>query len=148
MAIGDICNRTVVVANREQTIREAAAVMRQEHVGDLVVVEGHGRNTPVGILTDRDIVIGVVAQGLDTGVLTVGDVMGSNLVTAREDQGVFETIKLMRAKGIRRLPIVDARGGLVGVVTVDDVLELLAEELGTLAKAVAGEQAIEARTRK
>ncbi len=148
MSIGDFCNRTAVVANREQTIQEAAILMRQHHVGDLIVIEGNGRTIPVGIVTDRDIVISVVAQGLDINVLTVGDVMGQNIVTAREDQGVFETVQQMRTRGIRRLPVVNAQGGLVGVITADDVLELLAEELGTLAKAVVREQAVEAKTRK
>ena len=147
MAIGDICNRTVIVVEREHSVRAAAALMREHHVGTLVVVRDNGACKPVGIVTDRDIVIGVVAVGLDPEVLTVGDIMGPRFFTAPADQGVFETMQQMRAKGIRRLPVVDHDGALVGIVTLDDLLQLLAKELGELSRLVTREQAVEEKTR-
>lgn len=149
MAIGKICNREVVFARRDNTVKEAAQLMREYHVGDLVVVDqSEGKPVPSGIITDRDIVVGVVAKGLEPDALRVGDVMGAELVIARETDGVSETIELMRSKGVRRVPIVDARGGLVGIVTADDILDLLAEEMMALAKMVSREQRREVELRK
>ena len=149
MSIGELCNRDVAFAMRETTIAAAARLMRHYHVGSLVVVdEKAGRRVPVGIITDRDIVVEVVATGLDGGTITVGDIMVHEIVTAPESMGVMETIQLMRVKGVRRLPVVDAGGGLAGIVTVDDLLDVLAEELSELARIVVREQVREAQLRK
>jgi CBS domain-containing protein len=149
MSIGELCNRDVAFAMRETTIAAAAKLMRHYHVGSLVVVdEKAGRRVPVGIITDRDIVVEVVATGLDAGTITVGDIMVHEIVTAPESMGVMETIQLMRVKGVRRLPVVDAGGGLAGIVTVDDLLDVLAEELSELARIVVREQVREAQLRK
>lgn len=148
MAIGDICKRAVIVVEAEHSVRVAAALMRDQHVGTLVVVRNNGTCRPIGIVTDRDIVIGVVAVGLDPEVLTVGDIMGQRFFTAPEDQGVLETVRQMRREGIRRLPIVDRDGALIGIVTLDELLGLLAGELGELAGLLAREQAIEEKTRR
>jgi CBS domain-containing protein len=149
MSIGELCNRDVAFAMRETTIAAAARLMRHYHVGSLVVVdEKAGRRMPVGIITDRDIVVEVVATGLDAGTITVGDIMVHEIVTAPESMGVMETIQLMRVKGVRRLPVVDAGGGLAGIVTVDDLLDVLAEELSELARIVVREQVREAQLRK
>jgi CBS domain-containing protein len=149
MAIGEICNREVVFARRDDSVKHAAQLMREHHVGDLVIVEeADGRRVPCGVLTDRDIVVGVVAKGLDPDTLEVAEVAGSELMFVRESDGVAETIELMRAKGVRRVPIVDARGSLVGIVTADDILDLLAEELTALARMVSREQRREVELRK
>ena len=148
MPIGEICNREVVFSYRNHTVREAALLMREYHVGDLVVVEENGKRKPVGIVTDRDIAISIVALGLDPDVITVGDIMGPELVTVRENQGVFETIQQMRLKGVRRLPIVGEEGALVGIVAVDDLVALFADELSELSKAIVREQMVEVKTRK
>ena len=148
MPIGEICNREVVFSYPNHTVREAALLMREYHVGDLVVVEENGKRKPVGTVTDRDISISIVALGLDPDVITVGDIMGPELVTMRENQGVFETIQQMRFKGVRRLPIVGEDGALVGIVAVDDLVALFADELSELSKVIAREQMVEVRTRK
>jgi CBS domain-containing protein len=149
MAIGEICNREVVFARRDDSVKDAAELMREHHVGDLVIVEeANGQRVPCGVLTDRDIVVGVVAKGLDPDTLEVAEVAGSELVLARESDGVAETIELMRAKGVRRVPIVDARGSLVGIVTADDIVDLLAEELTAVAGIVSREQRREIQLRK
>ena len=149
MPIGDVCVRDVVVARKETTIQQAAVLMRRHHVGDLVVVEegASGRRVPAGIVTDRDIVVSVVATTLDAAVYTVGDLVARELVTAPEDQGVFETIQQMRANGVRRMPVVDRTGGLVGIVSVDDLIELLSEEMSELAKLISREQVREAQSK-
>jgi CBS domain-containing protein len=144
MPIGEVCIRNVLVANRETTIREAAQLMRQHHVGDLVVVDApNGRRIPTGIVTDRDIVISVVATTLDPAIFTLGDLVTQELITAKEDSGIIESIQRMRFNGIRRMPIVDKEGGLVGIVTVDDLVRLLSEELSDLSSVISHEQARE-----
>lgn len=148
--ISSICNRSVAFTTREATVAAAAKMMRHGHVGCLVVVDrmNGGRRMPVGIVTDRDIVVEIVATGLDPAVITVGDIMAQELVVGRESDSVLETLEIMRFKGVRRLPTVGPDGQLVGIVTVDDLLEVLAEELGELAKIVAHEQSHEAAARK
>lgn len=123
--------------------------MRQHHVGDLVVIEeSAGNRVPVGILTDRDIVVSVVSMKLDPSVFAVGDLVFSEIVTIREDQGMFETMQQMRAHGIRRMPVVNEGGGLVGIISIDDLIQLLAEEMNELAKLISPEQAREVQVRQ
>jgi CBS domain-containing protein len=153
MPISEICKREVIVMQPENTVMEAAKMMRQRHVGDVVVVEARGgRNVPVGIITDRDVVLEVVAPELDPETITVGDIMVPELATVKENAGVYETLQVMCAKGVRRLPVVsDADGDeaeLTGIVTMDDLLMLFAEEFGALARVVGCEQRKEATTRR
>ncbi len=149
MAIGEICNREVVYVNREVTVQAACKLMRHYHVGSLVVVdEVDGKRVPVGIVTDRDVVVEVDAMDLDPKVITVGDIMSAELVTVPETQGVLETIEVMRFKGVRRVPIVDKDGRLIGIVTIDDLLEVLAEELTDIARIVSKEQSHENQARR
>jgi CBS domain-containing protein len=144
MPIGDVCIRDVVVASRETTAREAARLMAENHVGNLVVVEDiSGRRVPVGIITDRDIVRNVVANALDASLFMLGDLVARDVVTIREDQGVFECVQQMRINGIRRMPVVDLKGGLVGIISLDNLIQLLAEEMSELAKVIVREQARE-----
>jgi CBS domain-containing protein len=149
MQVGEICNREVIVVEPGALLPEAARLMRQYHVGDLVVVEDRaGARVPVGILTDRDITIEVVAMGVDPEAVRVGDAMETRLVTAGETEMVYDVLQRMREHGVRRVPVVDARGGLVGIVSLADLLEFMAEELSNLAKVEPREQAREARLRK
>lgn len=137
MPVGEICNRDVVILQREATILDAAQLMREHHVGDVLVVEERdGARIPVGIVTDRDLVVEIMATGLDPTVITVGDIMVPELVTVKESAGVFETVQYMRSKAVRRLPIVDENGMLAGILTLDDLLELLSEELLAIVKLV------------
>lgn len=148
MAVGEICTRQVVIAEKSNTVKEAAQLMRSYHVGDVMVVEvREGHNYPVGIVTDRDIVMEVVAAGVNPDALTLGDIMGPELATVRENEGLYETIHTMRAKGVRRMPVVDRQGGLLGIVTLDDLLNLLAEEMTEMAKLVSRERQRETSAR-
>lgn len=148
MPIGELCNREVVITEKSMVVTEAARLMRTHHVGDLVVVETReGRRVPVGIVTDRDIVVEVVAAGVNPEALKVGDIMGQEVATVRESEGMFEALRYMRDRGVRRMPVVDAEGALVGILTLDDLLELLAEEMMELAKLVSHERKREMATR-
>jgi CBS domain-containing protein len=148
MSVGEYCNRAVVVAAKSTEIREAARLMRGHHVGDLIIVEPRGgENIPLGIVTDRDLVIEVLAQELDPDALTVADIMSPDLCTAQEDDDLWATLNRMRNEGIRRLPVINARGGLEGILTADDVLDLFNEGLMDLVKLMQKEVYREARNR-
>jgi CBS domain-containing protein len=148
MTIGEICNREVVIVQRDHTVMEVAQLMRQNHVGDVIVVEDirNGR-IPIGIVTDRDLVVEVLAQGLEPEIINMGDLMVANLVTVNESDDMFVAIEAMRTKGIRRMPVVDEKGGLVGILTLDDLLDVLSEDLLAFAKLVKREQENEAKSR-
>lgn len=148
MNVGEICNREVIVIQRDEPVVEAAKLMRQYHVGAVIVIDKpNGSAIPVGIVTDRDLVVEVLATELDEKVITVGDIMAAELFTVKESTATHEAIDFMRRKTIRRLPIVDDAGELVGILTLDDVLEILSEELLDLAKLVRYEQKKETRHR-
>jgi CBS domain-containing protein len=141
MSIGEFCNREVIISNREDSILEAAKLMRQYHVGDVVVVEQHDdKRMPIGILTDRDIVVEIVARETDPSSISVGDAMSYELLTVNENEQLTDLVQKMHGKGVRRVPVVDADGGLIGIVTIDDLIDLLAEQLNSLVGLVQREQ--------
>lgn len=149
MPVSEVCNRAVVIVRPEDSALEAARLMRQHHVGDVLVVEERGGvKVPVGIVTDRDLVIEIMAAELGSDDVAVRDFMQAEMATIRDDAGLYEAIGYMRSKGVRRLPVVSGNGGLVGILALDDVLELLAEELSALAKLVKYEQNKEVRIRR
>ena len=150
MRIKDICSRVVVVASPDTDLREAARLMRDHHVGALVVVDSRdGARRPIGIVTDRDIVVAVVAAaGVRLESLSVTDVMSRDLVVAQESVGVFEAVDLMQDRGARRLPVVDGEGRLVGIITLEDVLRMVAGELTALAIAAQRSITREAQERR
>jgi CBS domain-containing protein len=135
MNISDICTLDAIHCTRDETVQGAALLMRKHHVGDLVVVDRVDDDAiPVGIVTDRDIVVSVIALALDPASLLVGDIMSDDLLTCREDDDVYQTIEHMRLRGIRRVPVVGEGGRLVGIVSADDLLGYLAEEMEELAR--------------
>ena len=138
MKILDICTREVVTAHPRQTLSEAAHLMRKHHVGALVVIEQpEARVKPVGILTDRDIVVAIVAiSGARAEGIRVCDIMSSRLALARVDDGIFEAARTMSERGVRRLPVVAVDGTLYGIVTADDLQRVMASEMAGLAAAV------------
>lgn len=131
--LGKICIKPVVTASAPMTVEQAARAMRSKNVGALIVVNA-GR--PVGMLTDRDIAIEVVAKGLDPDTARVGDVMHRKPVTILQEQGILDAVKTFARTGVRRLPVVTKSGVLVGVIAVDDVIVLLGNEMGHLAGAL------------
>ncbi len=148
MSIGEICNRDVVFTVKSSTVQEAAQLMRQHHVGSLVVVdEGSEPPVPVGLVTDRDLVVELVAENVPVDRVSIGDVMSDTEESAREDEGEWDVLRRMRQKGVRRMPIVNTDGALAGIVTMDDAVDLLAEELSDLAKLMGRERQREQETR-
>ena len=137
MRAGEYCNREVVVVDEERSITQAAEIMREYHVGDVVICKvKYGKQVPVGIFTDRDIALEIVAKGTDPESISVGDAMSFDLTTVTEDDDLMHVIEVMRDKGIRRVPVVDVDEALVGILTVDDILDLLSEVLIDLAHLV------------
>ena len=148
MPIGEVCNKEIITVQSEDSVLNAAKLMRQNHVGDVLVVENrNGINIPIGIVTDRDLVMEIMAPELDASVITVGDIMAPEFTTVKESAGLFEAIQHMRNMAVRRLPVVDESGQLVGIITLDDLLVLLADELHALARLVTREQQKEIHTR-
>jgi CBS domain-containing protein len=134
---GEVCTRVVVVVPRRMPVVEAAQLMRTRHVGALVVVDEVAAGRVVaGMLTDRDVVVGVVAAAVDPALLRVEDVMSTDLVTAREEASIVELLETMLRRGVRRVPIVDADGILAGLVTIDDLLAVVADELQLMVRAI------------
>lgn len=130
MPIRDIAVHSVVTLAADADIREAAAAMRSAHVGDVIVTEPseHGP-VPVGLLTDRDIVVALEAREVPPKAVSVGDIMTRDLVTIEESQSLAQTLGCMQSAGVRRVPVVDGNGVLSGIVTVDDIVSLLAFQL-------------------
>lgn len=145
-----LASAIVVTASPETTAALAAQLMRQHHVGALVVVDAAASDSgkPVGIVTDRDMVVEVMAADLDYRTLTVGEIMGDKLVVAREGDDTLDTLKQMRASGVRRIPVVTEKGDLAGIVTVDDLLEIVAEELEDVVHAIGNGQHRETKRRR
>jgi CBS domain-containing protein len=149
MIVLEVCNREVVTLERDGSLIEAAKLMRQHHVGDVVVVEIKDNvRIPVGIVTDRDVVIEVVATELDPKVITVGDIMPQNLIVVKEDADLHQAIQIMTTKGVRRLPVISRNGELIGIVSLDDLLGITANIIGSFAKLVTKEQKNEVKHRR
>ena len=134
----DFATVSVAVAEPDTSALVAAQLMRKHHVGALIVVDSEEKTRPVGIVTDRDLVLALMAEGLDPDVFTVGDIMSVELVLASPEMDAMDAVQLMRTKRLRRLVIVDDAGRLVGIVTMEDILELLTRELADLAAGVIG----------
>lgn len=146
--VRNVCNPNVVTVLPTATVAEAAALMRRHHVGTVVIVDAQGaQGKPVGIVTDRDIVVEVVAAGVDPGKLAVGEITQRPLITLSADAASSHAVREMATNGVRRMPVVDARGALVGIVSLDDVLVDLIAPLVAIGDLAARERRFEANTR-
>ncbi len=150
MRLNEICTPDVVCCSPETSVLAAARLMRQRHVGDLVVVDGDagGDQTPLGMVTDRDIVVEVLAQERDTAAVTVREIMRAPVVIARGTEEASEAIERMRLHGVRRIPVMGEDRRLAGIVSLDDLLKQLAAAANTLVDIVEREQGREQRTRR
>lgn len=142
MSVGAFCTRIVVFLGQDESVVEAAKIMRERHTGSVVVVADARRGAfdPVGMITDRDIVVEVVAEEVDLNSVTVKDVMSANPIVVRETDSLSDTLKRMSARGVRRVPVIDAGGQIVGVLSVDDIISLLASELNDIDSVLLREQ--------
>ena len=132
MSVGRICTRTVDVAAPDETTQAAAERMKTRNVGTLIVVDSHQR--PIGIVTDRDLALCVVAQGLSPTATDLETVMSKLPESVTEDTPIESAIGIMRRGSHRRLPVVNDDGQLLGLVTLDDILSLLSEEFQEIGK--------------
>lgn len=149
MQLSSFCVLDVECCKPHTTALEAAHIMRRKHAGDLVVVGGDAeRPSPIGVITDRDIVVEVLAKGLDPALTTVGSIIRTPTVIADATEDSSQVLERMRQHGVRRIPVVGAGGKLVGIVTVDDMLKRLAADATLLTQIVSQEQSHEARTRR
>jgi CBS domain-containing protein len=150
MNIGSLCRREVVTVDAGEGLTQAARLMRQRHVGYLVVVESNSASTDLkvtGVLTDRDIVTAVVAKEADARTLKVADVMTRNPLLANESGSIEATLRHMSEVGVRRVPVVGARDQLTGILSLDDLLDSMAGLLGNVAGAIRNEQRSERTAR-
>jgi CBS domain-containing protein len=134
----DIANTIVAVVEPETTAQQVAQLMRKHHVGALVVVDAAEKTRPIGIVTDRDLVLAVMAEGLDPTVFTASDIMSQDLVVARADLELHSGVALMHERKVRRLVVVDDAGRLRGIMTLEDVLDALSGDLSTLVVSLRG----------
>jgi len=149
MLLKEICTPETVICQADAHVLAAARLMREKHVGDLVVVaETDGDQTPLGIITDRDIVVEVLGRELDPRTTTVREIMRRPAVIASETEDASQAIERMKAHGVRRIPVMSAERKLVGILALDDLLRRLAADAAALAEIVARERGNEQRRRR
>lgn len=136
MAIKDIIQKNVVAIEARKSLKNAAKLMQENHIGAVVVFDERdgGKNTPIGIVTDRDLALSLAQDGKFDPESSVRTIMTSNIILCSPQDGIYETIDKMRANGIRRIPVVDDRDQLVGIIAADDIVQLLGDELSDLSQ--------------
>lgn len=141
MNIGEVCSRDVYIVTLAEPLADAVAEMQKRHIGALVVIqEKPDQVRPIGVITDRDAIRSQVVQGKGLSRLTVADAMTAHPLMLPESCGIPEAIGQMSARGVRRAPIVNESGDLVGIVSFDDLLPVVSQQLNALAKLI-GDQA-------
>lgn len=141
MSVGRICIRAVILAARDESVADAASRMEREGVGTLVVTDA--LDAPVGILTDRDVALRCVGRGLDPAATEVADVMTAPVDTVPEEAAIEDALSVMAAAGHRRLVVTDDEDRLVGILAMDDVLDLLVEETASIGRILRGQAPVE-----
>ncbi|PWY54876.1 CBS domain-containing protein [Legionella qingyii] len=148
MRVGEYCNRDVVVINDYESVKNAADLMRSHHVGDLVLLEEQeNKKVPIGIVTDRDLVVEVMAAGVKPDSLLVRDILTEPFSCVFENDSLFDALEMMHSKKIRRLPVVNHDKMLIGIITLDDFIEILAETMVKMVDVIKFQQKKEAKQR-
>jgi len=132
MGIVQCCRDQVVAVSPDTPAVDVARIMGEKNVGSVVVISGDNR--PAGILTDRDLAVRVMAQEKNPGEVRAEEVMTRDVITFQDSMGIYEAIRKMTDEGIRRMPVVDDAGKLIGIVTMDDIIRMLGEEMAIIAK--------------
>ena len=144
MSLSELCNKNVVTISAEDTMLYACKLLRNEHVGCLIVTDLYeGNSQPIGIITDRDVVVKVIAPEVNISKVLVKDVMDSKFISANINDDIHVALNLMRKHGIRRIPLINDSGCLEGIVTIDDLFSYLSDELNKLTRAIYMEQSRE-----
>jgi CBS domain-containing protein len=141
MSLERICSKAVVTISPDATVLEAAKLMHSKHIGCLVVVDQY---RPIGIVTDRDIVLKLVAGEKKPAETAVKQIMTTNPTMVNVNYDLLDAVRLMRNRGVRRLPVVDEHRHLLGIITMDDVLTAFGAEARDLAGIVQKEFGLEA----
>ncbi|WP_116813504.1 CBS domain-containing protein [Steroidobacter cummioxidans] len=148
MKISEVCRRGAISIANSEGIRAAARLMREHHVGFLIVYQlGDDLRRPIGVLTDRDLVVEVMATQVDPESLKVDDVMTRTPVLANENEDLSDLLEAMRLAGVRRVPVVDIRGALTGVIATDDALDIITTFMCDITGSIKHEQRVERRAR-
>lgn len=148
MRVGDFCKHGVVTVDPSADGVTIAKLMRDEHVGFLVVVEeGDPNRKPLGVLTDRDLVLQVCARDVDMHGITAADIMSRQPLMAREGDDLNDLLQAMRIDGFRRVPVVNANGALTGIIAIDDAIDVIAGLLCDVSGSIRNEQRQERRLR-
>ena len=135
MPVSDLCSKNLICIEKGASLQYAAQLMKKHHVGAVIVVEADDKSKPAGIITDRDIVLGIVAENLPLST-KVQDVMSTEISKVSKGKGIAEVVDQMESKGVRRMIVVDDAGNACGIVSSDDILQLVARELNGLGKLV------------
>lgn len=144
MTAGAVCTRDVVIVRRGETLATAAREMLEEHVGTVVVIEDRdGTAVPVGLITDRDLVRAQLRHDADLRHLSVEQVMTRNLLCLTEHEPLSSALERMKARAVRRAPVVNDAGALIGILSVDDLIELIAEQAAALAGLIERQRRLE-----
>lgn len=137
MKSGDICTRSTVIIQDDRQVKDAAKLMKQYNIGSLVVVRSQKDNRmpiiPIGIITDRDIVIKAMMDG-NLHELEIKEIMSAPVITVQEHISIFDTLAKMRYNGIRRVPVVNEKGHLAGIITLDDIMDFLLTEISEISQ--------------
>jgi CBS domain-containing protein len=146
MRVGDYCKRRVITVDSTADIVEVAKTMRDAHVGFLIVTEeGDPKRVPLGVITDRDIVLQVCAREVDPHSVTAADVMSRHPLVAREEDDLQDALQGMRLAGFRRVPVITHDGALCGVIAIDDSIEIITSLLSDISGSIRNEQQEEYR---
>lgn len=132
MPISDLCTERAVTVGEDASLQAVANLMKDHHIGSVVVTGDDGAGRPVGIITDRDIVIRGIADKLNLERTKARELMSSDLVTVEREQGLYETLRVMKQRGVRRVLVVDRQGALCGIASADDLVQMLGEEMSAI----------------
>lgn len=144
MSVGQYCNKRVSVLSQSASILDAAQLMRTKHAGEVVVVDhAKGSTFPVGIITDRDLVIEIIAMEVNIDEVTIGSIMCLELITVNEDDSLHNALEMMKIHGVRRAPVINASGSLSGIISVDGILQVLSQDMTKVLELFDTEQRIE-----
>jgi len=135
MTIESIATREVVMISESVALNKAAELMKDHNIGAIIVIKDKNTSkTPCGIITDRDIMIKWLEKGIDNQALTVGQVMSQDLLTIKQNQSILDAISALSEKGVRRAPVINQAGEVIGIISIDDIFVLLAKEMDAISK--------------
>jgi CBS domain-containing protein len=144
MSVAKYCDREIATITRDASIHKAALMMRHYHGGEVIIVEkSNDKNIPIGIVTDRDLVVEIIAMEVDMEQISVGNVMSLELITVSENMSLSDTLDIMQHNGVRRAPVVDGSGCLIGLITVEGILKVLSQDMNKVLELFYRERYIE-----